>query len=336
MPWDRSVFAEPNMLFQRVLAVAIVLLLLVASAALVARFVFREQVVVGQVSHESARVPVTTIEHGAWDALLKKYVDEQGLVDYTGWHASRADREALEAYLAALSRADTSTEWPREAALAYWINAYNALTIQGILREYPAESIRNFTPRFWGYHIWRDLLLPVGDETVSLDEIEHGRLRPLGDFRIHFAIVCASRSCPPLRSEAYTAERVDEQLTAQARRFMNDPRNFRRVDEEDHTFIEWSALLAWYGDDLGPDRATRMHRLAKWIDDQETKRAAVNPETFVRRNEYDWSLNDAARPANSATTETPQEGGDATPSGPATPRETPADESEKAASKAPM
>jgi len=270
------------------------------------RFYLREQVTVGSKIPAANRIPLAQIDHRAWDALLKKYVDDRGLVDYSGWHASPADRQALVDYLATLSRAEIppvpaataeseGDEKRRAELFTYWINAYNALTIEGILREYPTDSIRNFTPQFWGYNIWRDLFLPVGDELVSLDEIEHVHLRPLGDFRVHFAIVCASRGCPPLRNEAYDSRHLDEQLTAQAKRFLNDPRNFRVFRENNKTFIAWSPLFVWYADDLGPDRATHMHRLAKWIDDEETRRAATNPDTIVRRNEYDWGLNDQAQ-----------------------------------------
>jgi len=294
------------MRFKRAALGIVVLLLLLVSIAIAAKYMLRERVIVGQAAAESARVSIDSIDHRAWDTLLKKYVKGEGLVDYSAWHASPSDRQALEQYLGTLSQADVTIEHSREAELAFWINAYNALTIQGILREYPTDSIRNFTPRFWGYHIWHDLLLPVGDETVSLDDIEHERLRPMGDFRIHFAIVCASRGCPPLRNEAYTTEQVDEQLTDQAKRFMNDPRNFRRLVEEGRTFIAWSPLLVWYGDDLGPDRATRMHRLAKWVDDDDTKKAAIDPDTFVRRNEYDWSLNDTSQPAPSSVIAQPE------------------------------
>lgn len=288
-----------------VLVCVVTLLLLVAACAYAARLLLREQVVVGRNWHASERIPITSIDHSAWNALLKKYVDDEGLVNYRAWHASEEDGQALESYLATLSRADTSSQWSRDAALAFWINAYNALTIHGILREYPTDSIRSFTPRFWGYNIWHDLLLPVGDETVSLAEIE-GRLRALEEYRIHFALVRASRSCPPLRSEAYSADRIEEQLVAQAERFLNDPRDLRRNVKDGRMQIEWSPILSWYGEDFGPDRATRMHRLAKWIHDEETKRAVLDPDTYVRRNEYDWGLNDSARSRGSSEAAPPE------------------------------
>lgn len=294
------------MRFERAAIGIVVLLLLLVSIAFAAEYMLRERVIVGQAAAESARVSIDSIDHQAWDNLLKKYVKGEGLVDYSAWHASPTDRQALEQYLGTLSQADVTIEHSREAELAFWINAYNALTIQGILHEYPTDSIRNFTPRFWGYNIWHDLLLPIGDETVSLDDIEHERLRPMGDFRIHFALVCASRGCPPLRTEAYTAEQVDAQLTDQAKRFMNDPRNFRLAVDEGRTFIEWSPLLAWYGEDLGPDRATRMHRLVKWVDDEATRKAAVDPDTYVRRYEYDWGLNDSSQPPPASTVIQPE------------------------------
>lgn len=287
------------------LVVSLLIVAGVGTAALV-RYFLREQVIVGSSNPKAGQIPLSQIDHSGWNALLNKYVDDRGLVDYSAWKSSETDRQALRTYLESLSRAEVppppapdaeseEDEQRRAEQFAFWINAYNALTIEGILREYPTDSIRNFTPKFWGYNIWHDLLLPVGDELVSLDDIEHKHLRPLGDFRIHFAIVCASRGCPPLRNEAFDSSRVDEQLTAQARRFLNDPRNFRHFKEGHATFIAWSPLFVWYADDLGLDRATHMHRLSKWIDDEQTRKIAVNPDTIVRRNEYDWGLNDQAQ-----------------------------------------
>ena len=115
--------------------------------------------------------------HATWDALLKRYIDENGNVAYAQWQKSAQHTRALDAYLAALSAADPHGRASREAQLVFWINAYNVVTLRGILREYPTSSIRNHTTKVFGYNIWKDLLLTVGGQAYSLDQMgPHGRL----------------------------------------------------------------------------------------------------------------------------------------------------------------
>ena len=162
-------------------------------------------VIVGSHVPAAERVSLDRIQHAEWDGLLKKYVNSSGLVDYNSWKSSHADIVALEHYLSHLSR--SNGQGTKDQQLAFWINAYNAVTVKGILREYPTSSIRNHTAKFVGYNIWKNLKLQVGDQQVSLDGMEHQILRKMGEPRIHFAIVCASIGCPRLLNEAYVAER---------------------------------------------------------------------------------------------------------------------------------
>ena len=152
------------------------------------------------------------INHAPWDALLRKYCDAQGFVNYQAWQRSNQDQQALDNYLSQLSRAAANRPAAPAAKLAFWINAYNAVTIKGILREYPTTSIRNHTAKVFGYNIWDDLLLQVGNRTYSLNQMEHEVLRKMGEPRVHFAIVCASIGCPPLLNQAYTAGNLENQL----------------------------------------------------------------------------------------------------------------------------
>ncbi len=178
-----------------------------------------DRVNVGTVSVEKDRPALTAVDHSQFDALLKKYVDDRGRVAYAKWNAAAGDVKHLDEYLALLSNVNLKEPATKEAKLAFWINAYNAVTIKGILREYPTTSIRNHTAKVLGYNIWKDLHLAVDDSTMSLDDIEHKVLRKLGEPRIHFAIVCASIGCPPLRCGAYTADKLNEQLDASAKKF---------------------------------------------------------------------------------------------------------------------
>ena len=176
-------------------------------------------VTVGRATPTKQQVSFDRIDHSAWDALLKKYVDAQGQVAYQAWKNSAGDSQVLDAYINSLSRANTQTQASREAKLAFWINAYNAVTVKGILREYPTTSIRNHTAKVFGYNIWQDLMLTVGNSTYSLEDMEHKVLRKMGEPRVHFAIVCASYSCPRLLNEAYVAARLEKQLTINTRVF---------------------------------------------------------------------------------------------------------------------
>ena len=116
---------------------------------------------IGREFPASQLVSMDNIEHGAWDKLLHKYANRRGQVNYRSWKANRSDAALLDQYLQTLSRASFSTSASKEARLAFWINAYNAVTVRGILREYPTSSIRNHTAKLFGYNIWKDLLLNV-------------------------------------------------------------------------------------------------------------------------------------------------------------------------------
>lgn len=246
------------------------------------------KVIVGIETPVDRRAPMHEIDHAAWHTLLQKHVDAIGRVDYRSWHRSRDDMAALDGYLNELSRGDMGARTSREGYLAFWINAYNAVTIKGILREYPTTSIRNHTSKLGGYNIWKDLLLQVSDKQISLDEIEHEILRKLDEPRIHFAVVCASHSCPRLLNEAYTGELLESQLVANTRQFFSVPGNFQYRDGR----FELSAILKWYGDDFGENRADLLRAIAPYLPSGEAQRAASGGEGRVSYLAYDWSLNE--------------------------------------------
>lgn len=238
----------------------------------------------------SRNVSMDQIEHVAWNALLERFVDRHGQVDYRGWKASPGDMRRLENYLLQLSQADARKPAAKEAKLAYWINAYNAVTIWGMLREYPTTSIRKHTAKIYGYNIWHDLLLHVGDSTVSLDQMEHAILRKMGDPRIHFAVVCASKGCPRLLNEAYTSERLEEQLDRNARDFFSRPQNFRYEPSKNRFYL--SAILSWYGTDFGRRQADQLNKIAPWLPTSAARKAAQAGTARVSYLKYDWSINE--------------------------------------------
>lgn len=227
-----------------------------------------------------------------WDALLKKHVDENGNVNYAAWKQSLVDVQTLDGFLAHLSTANPNVQAKPAAKLAFWINAYNAVTVRGILREYPTTSIRNHTAKLLGYNIWKDLLLTVGGKPYSLDQMEHEVLRKMGEPRIHLAIVCASRSCPRLLAEAYTADNLNEQLTLNTKVFFANPGNFR-YDPARRTF-QLSSILEWFGGDFGADQAAQLRTIAPYLPSREAYDAATANSVSVSYLDYDWGLNDQA------------------------------------------
>lgn len=244
----------------------------------------------------SQRVSMDAIDHRPFDALLRKYVDDDGYVNYAAWKNSAADLKALQDYLAQLSRASTEPSASREARLAFWINAYNALTLEGILDVYPTSSIRNHTAKLVGYNIWKELPLQVGGAAYSLDAMEHEILRKMGEPRIHFAIVCASVGCPRLRNEAYTADKIEQQLADNAADFFSRPKNFR-YDARSRT-LYLSSILDWFGTDFGKSPAEQLATIKPYF--PKAARSAVDSGVTVRYLDYDWSLNDQAHKREAA------------------------------------
>ena len=234
-------------------------------------------------------VAMSAIGHDDWDALLQKYVDQDGRVDYAGWHASTADHAKLQNYLRQLSTASLSRSAETNERLAFWINAYNAVTVEGILREYPTTSIRNHTAKLFGYNIWKDLKLRVDQTAISLDDIEHKVLRKMGEPRIHFAIVCASIGCPRLLNRAYTPTRIEEQLETNAKDFFSRKQNFQF--DANRKVFSLSAILNWFGDDFGDSKSKVLKRIAAWLPSESAKRAAATGNGRVEYLSYDWDLN---------------------------------------------
>ena len=210
--------------------------------------------------------------HAQWDALLKAHVSESGAVDYRGF---LNDRESLGSYLQLLGSSIPGQNWGREAQLAYFINLYNAATVQLILEHYPVNSIRKI-PRPWGRK-W----IRIGDGAYSLDHIEHQILRPMGEPRIHFAINCASRSCPKLLQEAFTGERLELQLEEATRGFINDPSRNRISPRK----AELSKIFKWFRQDFEAGGRTLTGFLNPRLPDP------LEVDVPIEFLPYDWSLN---------------------------------------------
>jgi hypothetical protein len=226
----------------------------------------------------AADLGAATVDHAALDALLAAHVRE-GFVDYAGL---AADRPALQAYIRALEAAPFA-DLSRDEKLALLINAYNAWTLELILDHGIPASIKDIpAAERWDAPRWR-----LAGQALSLTALEHEWLRArFVEPRIHFAINCASASCPPLRAEAYTAARLEAQLEDQARQMHADPRHLRLEGDTVHL----SALYLWYADDFSQVAGSPLAYAARYR--PELAAGAWRVQTL----DYDWSLN-AAPPA---------------------------------------
>lgn len=253
------------------------------------------KVQVGKPCTEPNRPSLAEVDPTIFNGLLQKYVDDKGLVAYARWKANAADMQALNNYLARVGCVDLNKPASNSQKMAYWINVYNALTLKGILREYPLKSIRDRASRLGSYNIWKDLLLWVDNRNFSLDDIEHHILRRLGEPRIHSALVCGAKGCPPLSQHAYTAPELDEQLTANSRRFFARPESFQADPREGTIYL--SPILKWYGSDFGNTTPEQLRLLRPLLPAANGAELADKPGVNVRFLDYDWNLNDQQPPS---------------------------------------
>lgn len=232
----------------------------------------------------SVSMPATSapVDHSAYDRLLKKHVNAQGLVDYKGF---KADEAAFNQYLALLSKNPPAANWSKADQMAYWINAYNAYTIRLILDHYPLQSIKDIGSKIQIPFVttpWAAKFFSIGGEKMSLDNIEHGILRKkFDDPRIHFTLVCASISCPRLRNEAYTAAQLEKQLDDQGRDFLNNPAK----NKISKSAAQLSKYFDWYKGDWEKNGQS----VVKWVNRYSTTK--IDDNTKISYLDYNWNLN---------------------------------------------
>ncbi|MEO0470846.1 MAG: DUF547 domain-containing protein [Bacteroidota bacterium] len=222
------------------------------------------------------------ISHHDFEALLAKHVKNTGLVDYVGFGQ---DRTALQNYLKSLSNnPPNAVHWSENEQLAYWINAYNAFTVELVLQHYPVDSIKTLGPKLQipGVNsVWDLSFFQIGGIDMTLNVIEHEILRKQFDEpRIHFAINCASFSCPNLIQQVYHADQLETQLQKQAIAFVNDPSKNRITAEQ----VELSQIFQWYAGDF-----TKRCSLIDYV--QQFAEVRISPSAKIEYITYDWSLN---------------------------------------------
>ena len=211
-------------------------------------------------------------EHKDWNDLLEQYVDQEGNVNYKGFKSAEATLDRYLDYMANNAPANSAS---KEEKLVYYINLYNAATVKLVLDHYPVQSIKDIKSP------WDKKWISVANEKISLGAIEHKILRKLDEPRIHFAINCASYSCPKLSKQAYTLNTLEEQLDTAARDFINDSKRNRIQAGK----AEVSEIFKWFKSDF-----TKRLSLKSYIN--QYAKEPIGPDTKLQYIKYDWSLNE--------------------------------------------
>ncbi len=235
------------------------------------------------------------VMHDSWDAVLAQVVrlggDGVARVDYPALTGDDLS-DQLDRYVARLAGTPVS-QLDRPEQKAFWINLYNALTLQVIRNHYPVDSIKDvdISPGLFASGPWGAELVAVEDEGLTLDDIEHRILRPLWqDPRIHYALNCASIGCPDLRDRAWRAATLEADLDAAAAAYVNHPRGFVR----DGGGVIVSSIYHWFRADFGGDEEGVLRHLARYAEPD--RQADLQAAPRIRGHRYDWSLNDLAGP----------------------------------------
>ncbi|MHA3979989.1 DUF547 domain-containing protein [Halovulum sp. GXIMD14794] len=223
-------------------------------------------------------------DHGAWDAILARH-RRMGPDGIARFDYARADRAAVRAYLGALSATDPAS-LSSAAAFAYYVNLYNALTVDVVLGTWPVGSIREIGGNLIAPGPWRQKLVNVAGQSLSLDDIEHGILRPVWrDPRVHYAVNCASLGCPDLAPRAYTAGRLGAMLDQGARAYVNHPRGTQVTDGR----LQVSSIYQWFKEDFGGTDAGVIAHLRRYAEPQLASQ--LGGIARISADRYDWRIN---------------------------------------------
>jgi len=243
-----------------------------------------------QVSDESN---TALIDHAAWQALLDDYLlvaEDNGVNLFSYGKVSKESKRQLQNYLEKMQAIDP-IKFNKQEQKAYWINLYNALTVQLILDNYPVKSITKLGGSIFSFGPWGDDAAKVNGVTLSLNDIEHKILRPIyKDPLIHYAVNCASYSCPNLAAKAFTSHNINEQLTKGARDYVNHP---RAVNFDDGDLVV-SSIYHWYKEDFGGNDISLVEHLKKYAKPKlKAKLIGFAKNGGDLDHDYNWQLNEA-------------------------------------------
>ena len=227
-----------------------------------------------------------TFDYSNLDSVFRKYVSEDGLVDYRGVK----NDNALDTYQDAVKNFDPSTLKDPNEQLAFWINAYNAFTIALIAKYYPLKSIMDIENKA-GKNPWKIRFININGKKYHLDEIEKDIIIPeFEEPRIHYALVCAAVSCPILRNEAYLPSKLEDQLEEQAINFLNDESKNYLDRKKKRVYV--SKIFDWYSSDFENSDGTLINHLLKYMNESDKEFIINNDVSKISYLNYSWKLND--------------------------------------------
>ena len=231
------------------------------------------------------------VDHGRWGRILQQYLDTSHPSGTNRLHYNRVsaeDRQSLQDYLHDLQEVRVSS-LNRAEQMAYWVNLYNALTVEVILMHYPVASIRdiNISPGIFSRGPWDAKLLTIEGQQVSLNDIEHRILRPLWrDNRVHYAVNCASLGCPNLQPQPFTSQNTEMLLEKAAHEFINHPRGVSFNGNR----VEVSSIYFWFMEDFGGSENGVREHLQKYLAPENLPK--LNAAKKGLRHQYNWQLNE--------------------------------------------
>jgi len=230
-------------------------------------------------------------QHKLFTEILAKHI-KGGLVNYK----ELKNDNRLDEYLNQLENTDPDT-LKRNEKLAFWINAYNAFTLTVIVDNYPIESINELhtggrmVGHLLGKTVWDKEFITISNKQYSLNDIEHNILRKMNEPRIHFSIVCASISCPTLRTKAFEADRINEQLEVQAHEFINDKSKNSFDVKNRKAYL--SKIFDWFDEDFGISSDEILKYISQFLPENTAKEINSHlSEWKLTYNDYNWNLNE--------------------------------------------
>lgn len=267
-------------------------LLLVSACASVERVALPKPTLLSPTFQTTQETVQKRVDHAALDRFLGKYVrqDAQGINRVAYADVTATDRKSLQTYLEHLEQTNISA-LTRDQQLAFWINMYNAETIEIILDNYPVSSIREINDGFLSFGPWDRPVATVDGQTVTLNDIEHRIIRPVfKEPRIHYALNCAAAGCPNLMDRSWRAATLDHDLDAAERAYVN---NFRGVRVAPNGGVTLSKIYIWFQEDFGANETEVLQRLQRVAKPELS--AALARRSGSIRYAYDWSLNEVQR-----------------------------------------
>jgi hypothetical protein len=234
-------------------------------------------------------------DYTPWQNLLSKYYDPAKGMNYKG--LKEHDKATLDQLRQKLAAVDVNS-LAKPDQLAYWINLYNVTTVATVVEHYPVDSIRDIsTDPIIRLNVFKKPAAQTKAGAISLNDIENDKIRTgFKDPRIHFAINCAAKSCPPIRTEPYAGARLNEQLDDQARRFLTGPHGVRLEKDGGELDVHVTKILDWFKDDFETWGGGRIAFVRKLLPaDKQKQLDAARGKTDLEFDDYDWALNDASR-----------------------------------------